>query len=53
MRLQDPGHLSASRKLHETLEQAVIKDTYSETDAAHFYALCQQRMVQFTPLLFR
>ena len=50
---QNPGHLSPSRKQHETLEQAAIKHTYSETEGAHNYALCQQRTVQLTPLLFR
>jgi len=50
---QNPGHLSASRKEHETLEQAGIKHTYSETEGAHNYTLWQQHMVQLTPLLFR
>jgi enterochelin esterase-like enzyme len=50
---QNPGHLSASRKEHETLEQAAIKHTYSETEGAHNYTLWQQHMVQLTPLLFR
>ena len=50
---QDPGHLSASRKQHETLEQAGIKHTYVETEGAHNYALWQRQMVQLAPLLFR
>lgn len=50
---QDPGHLSASRKQHETLDKAGIKHTYVETEGAHNYALWQQQIAQFTPLLFR
>lgn len=50
---QDPGHLSASRKQHETLQQAGIKHAYVETEGAHNYALWQQQMVELTPLLFR
>jgi len=52
-RWQDPCHLSASRKQHETPEQVGVKHTYSETEGAQNYALRQQHMAQLTPLLFR
>ena len=50
---QDPGHLNATRKMHDTFDQAGIKNTYVETEGAHNYALWQQQMVELTPLLFR
>ncbi len=49
---QDPGHLSASRKLAQTLEEHNIRHTYTETEGAHNYALWQQHMIEFAPMLF-
>jgi enterochelin esterase family protein len=50
---QDPGHLTASRRLDSTLQEHRVTHTYWETEGAHNYALWQRQMVEFLPLLFR
>jgi enterochelin esterase family protein len=50
---QDPGHLNASRSLAQSLEQHGIRHTYLETEGAHNYAIWQQYMLKFAPLLFQ
>jgi enterochelin esterase family protein len=50
---QDPGHLTASRRLDSTLQEHGVTHTYWETEGAHNYALWQRQIVEFLPLLFR
>lgn len=50
---QDPSHLSASRKVADTLKEHNIKYIYTETEGAHNYAIWQLHMIEFAPLLFR
>ena len=50
---QDPSHMNPSRTLAETLKQHGIHYQYVETEGAHNFALWQQHIAQFAPLLFR
>ena len=50
---QDPQHLNASRQIAETLDQHGVKRVHFETEGAHNYAIWQQQMLEFLPLLFR
>ena len=50
---QDPSHLSASRRVAQGLQEHNIKYVYTETEGAHNYAIWQQQMIEFAPMLFR
>ena len=51
--LQDPSHIAATRKVAESLKGAGVPYTYDETEGAHNFAMWQQHIAKFAPLLFK